>query len=430
MTDLNQIVDIQISRTTEAVSRASFSIPCFIASHTRFSERAREYTSLTAVAEDFPSTSSAYIAAQRYFGQQLVPTKIVVGRRQVDGVDGSITTVANSTAYTITVNEVAATITSDGSATAGEIVAALKVAVDALAVTGLTFTDNLDGTFDLDITAGTAWSVTSTANITLANKAATETWADTIEAVQLANDSWYFLSVDSHVQADAEAIAAVIQTKKKLFGMSTAASAVRTSATTDVASVLKAAGYDRSFGLWNALADTAFPEAGWIGSQAQATPGSNTWAFKNIVGATPDKHTGTQSGYLAGKNISTYEALGGVNRTVGGKTFAGEFIDVMVLVDWTESRIQEGVWQVLANSTKVPYTNQGLSQIEAVIRRVHAEGVRNGGFDPDRPPVIIMPDATTVDSNLKATRTLEGVTFTFYLSGAVHTVAIRGTVAL
>lgn len=429
MSQLEDIVDIQISRETEAVSRASFSIPCFIASHTAFSERAREYSSITGVAEDFATTSSVYKAAQKYFGQQLTPTKIVVGRRQVDGVDGSVATVANSTVYTITVNGTAASVTSDASATAIEIVAALKLAVDALAVTGLSFTDNLDGTFDLDITAGTAWSVKATANLTLTAKAAAETWADTISAVQLVNDSWYFLSIDSHDVADIAAVAADIQAKKKLYGFATDQASVRTSATTDIFSTLKLASYDRSFGLWNA-ADEVYPEAGWIGSQAQATPGSNTWAYKNISGATPDVQSDTHTGYLMSKNANTYETLGGVNRTVNGKTCKGEFIDVMVLVDWTQSRIKEGIWQILANSPKIPYTNQGLSQIEAVIRRVHAEGVRNGGYDPDRPAVIVMPDATTVDANLKAARSLEGVTFTFYLSGAIHTVAVRGTVAL
>lgn len=430
MTDINDIIDVQISRETEAVSRASFSIPCFISSHTRFEERAREYSSLEGVAEDFPTTSSTYKAAQRYFGQQITPTKIVVGRRQIDGVDGEIATVANSTVYSITVNGDAASITSDADATALEIVAALKTAVDALAVTGLTFTNNLDGTFEITITAGTEWSVVSSANVTLTAQAATETWADTITAVQDANNTWYFLSVDSHVKADVEAIAEDIQAKKKLFGTSTATAAIRTSSTTDVASVLKAAGYDRTFGLWNAAADTVFPECGWIGSQAQATPGSNTWAYKTIAGVTPDSYSETQTGYVNGKNINTYETLGGVNRTNNGKTFQGEYIDTMVVVDWTQSRMKEGIWQILANSPKVPYTNSGIAQVEAIIRRVHAEGVRNGAYDPDRAPVIVLPDAATVDANLKASRALEGVSFTFYLAGAIHTVAIRGVVAL
>lgn len=430
MTVLSEIVDIQVSRETEAVSRASFSIPCFIASHTRFSERAREYTSLDGVGEDFPSTSNVYIAAQRYFGQQIVPTKIVVGRRQVNGVDGLVATVANSTAYTITVNGDAATITSDADATALEIVAALKVAVDALAVTGLTFTDNLDGTYDIDITSGTAWSITASANLTLTNKASTELWPDTIDAVRAVNDTWYFLSADSHADADILAIAGEVQTLRKMYGFSSSSASAKTSSTSDIFSQLKALSYDRTFGLWKADADTAYPECGWIGSQAQATPGSNTWAFKNIVGTTPDTLTATESGYLAGKNANTYETIGGVNRTTNGKTAQGEYIDVMVLVDWIEARMQEGIWFVLANTPKLPYTNAGLSQLEVQVRKVLAEATRNGGLDPDRPPVIIVPDATTVSPALKAARSVEGITFTAYLAGAVHKVTIRGVVAL
>lgn len=430
MSTLTDFVDIQVSRETEAVARASFSIPCFIASHTRFSERAREYTNLDGVGEDFPSTSSVYIAAQRYFGQQIVPTKIVVGRRQVDGVDGSVATVANATAYTLTVNGTAATITSDSSATAAEIVAALKVAVDALSVTGLTFTDNLDGTFDLDITAGTAWSVKASANLTLANKASAELWPDAIDAVRAANDTWYYLSTDDHTDAGILAIAGEIQTLRKQYGFSTSAAAAKTSSTSDIFSQLKALSYDRTFGMWKADANTAFPECGWIGSQAQAVPGSNTWAFKNIVGTTPDVLTATESGYLRGKNANTYETIGGVNRTTNGVSAQGEYIDVMVLVDWIESRMQEGIWFVLANTPKLPYTNAGLSQLEVQVRKILSEATRNGGLDPDRAPVIIVPDATTVSPALKAARSVEGITFTAYLAGAIHKVTIRGVVAL
>ena len=178
-------------------------------------------------------------------------------------------------------------------------------------------------------------------------------------------------------------------------------------------------------------ADAAnFPECGWIGSQAQAVPGSNTWAFKNIVGALPDKLTATQTGYAVAKNAGTYETIGGVSRTTSSKTCQNERIDTMVVVDWTESRMQEGLWFVLANSAKVPYTNQGISRVEAQVRKVLAEGIRNGAYADSPAPTITVPDASSVSSALKATRTLEGVTFTAVLAGAIEKVVIRGTVSV
>lgn len=427
MTQIKDIIDIQITRETRAVSRASFSIPCFIASHTAFSERAREYSDLVGVAEDFATTSNVYKAAQKYFGQQVVPTKIVVGRRQINTVTGT-PVVANNTAYTVTINGTDYTYTSDADATANEIVAGLDTAVGALA--GFTFTDNLDGTFTVGPTvAGTAWSLSATANIALANTAAVETWADTINAVQAVNDSWYFLSTDDHTDAGIQAIAADIQAKDKLYGFSSSDTNILTVATTDIFSVLKALSYDHSFGLYSADA-ASFPECGWIGSQAQAVPGSNTWAFKNIVGALPDTLTSTQTGYAKAKNVNTYETIGGVSVTTSGKTCGSEYIDVMVGVSWTRSRMQEGIWFVLANSAKVPYTAAGISQIETQVRKVLAEGIRNGLYTSNPAPVITVPNAATVDTNLRATRTLDAIEFEVRLAGAIEKVIVRGKISV
>src|ERR1700745_1324843 len=115
MTQLSDILNIQITRETAPVSRASFSIPCFIASHTNFSERARVYANFNAVEEDFKGNTVVLAAAEGFFSQQVKPTQVVIGRRQVHTVNGSIGTVANSTAYTLTVDGTDFTITSASS---------------------------------------------------------------------------------------------------------------------------------------------------------------------------------------------------------------------------------------------------------------------------------------------------------------------------
>lgn len=428
MTKITDIIQINITRETRAVSRASFSIPCFVASHTAFTERAREYTSLTAVAEDFSTTSKVYKAATQYFGQQVVPQRIVIGRRQIDEVTGT-PTVANSTVYTVTINGTAYTYTSDVDATALEICAGLDIAVGA--ATGVVFTDNLDGTFKIAPTVvGTAISIKATANIALVNTAATETWADTITAVRGANDSWYYISTDDHTDAGVQAVAAVIQAVDKLYGFSSAETDILTNATTDIFSILKGLTYDHSFGLYSATADTEFPECALIGSQAQAVPGSNTWSFKNLVGVTPSTISDTQTGYAISKYVITYETIGGVSATTRSQTCGAEYIDVMVGVSWTRSRMQEGIWFVLVNSAKVPYIQSGISQIETQVRKVLAEGIRNGLYTSNPAPVIIVPDAATVDANLRATRTLDAIEFEVRLAGAIEKVIVRGTVSV
>lgn len=430
MTVLTDIVQVNISRETQAVSRAAFNIPMFLAEHTNFSERSRTYTSFTALAEDFPSGSSVYEAGLRYFGQELVPASVVIGRKQINGVDGSVATVANSTQYSVTINGVTVAITSDGTATAIEIVAALKAAVDAETdITGVTFTNNLDGTFDVDVVvAGGEWSITASSNLTLVKKASVETWANALTAVEFSNSQWIALNAETHLDADILELAEAIEAREKVYITSTSSSAVKTSSTTDVASQLKSLGYQKTAIMWKADADENFPECAWTAYQIQPTPGSNTWAYKTLTGTSVDKLTGTESTNLKAKNVNTYENIGGVNATVGGVMCGSEFIDVMVGVLWLTARMRERIWFRLVNTSKIAYTQAGVSIIEAEVRAQLQEGIRNNFLADSPAPVITVPDVLAVDPNLRASRTLEDLSFEARLAGAIHFVKISGKV--
>jgi hypothetical protein len=330
MTVLTDIINVQISRETQAVSRAAFNIPLFLAEHTAFAERTRTYTSFAALAEDFRSGSSVYEAGLRYFGQELVPQSIVIGRKQIDGVDGLVATVSNTTEYSVTINGVKVAITSDSSATAIEIVADLKAAVDAQAlITGVTFTDNLDGTFDIDaVVPGSDWSVKASTNLTLTKKASVESWSDALTAVEASNNQWIALNAENHTDAVILELAEAIEAREKVYITSTSSAAVKTAVTTDVASQLKDLGYQKTALMWKADADQNFPECAWTGYQIQPLPGSNTWANKTLTGTSVDKISPTETVNLRNKNVNTYEFIGGVNATTGGKMSGGEFVDL------------------------------------------------------------------------------------------------------
>ena len=213
MAQLDEIISFTITEGTSAIAVEAFNIPMFLVNTTRFSERAREYTSLTAVAADFPSTHNAYIAAQKLFGQDTAPDKIIICRRQSDGVDGSVATVANSTLYSLVVNGITVSYTSDSSATALEIIAGLKSDFDTkksanAVMSNVTMTDNLDGSFDIDAIAASAWSVIPSTNLTLVNKTPSESWIDALNAVEAENDTWYVFMCEDHTDATILALAA------------------------------------------------------------------------------------------------------------------------------------------------------------------------------------------------------------------------------
>ncbi len=435
MTTLSDILNINISRQTAAVQLASFAVPAIIASHTMWKDRARVYTSAASVLLDFPAGGIVYKAAQDVFSAPQAPTQFVVGRRQVDSVNGSVTTATQGAVYSITVDGTVFSYTAPASPTPTSVVTALIGLYNATPVTGVTATDHLNGTFTIGVSVlGTAWSIVSSSTVTLTNVTPTETWPTAISSVYAANNLWYCFGTDSHLVADIEAIAAVAETMKVLYGYSTQDPTVGTTSTTDIASVLKASSYTRTFGLWNATADTNFPEFSWIGAACTATPGSNTWAYKALAGIPVDTLSETFTTYASapttGKNISTYETIGGLNVTVGGYVASGEFIDVMIFVDWLQSTMKSRLFFRLANAPKIPYTSSGATALEAEIRGVLNDGITAGGLSSSPAPTVFMPLVSGVSNTLKATRTYSGITFNATLAGAIHYVGISGTVTI
>jgi hypothetical protein len=427
MTVLTDIIEINISRETAAVAQTNFNVPLFISAHTKFAERARSYSSLTAVADDFAPTDSAYIAAQKLFGQVLTPSRIVIGRRLVPSSTVSISTTAAGT-YTMTINDVPFGFVATGSSTAIQIATGLKAAYQVTPVADVTVTDNLDGTLTIASTVG--YSLEVSTNMSQADSPSTESWVTSVTSVTTVDNSWYALAIESHVEADVLAVAAQVEGMKKVFGTSSQALDTKTTSTTDTFSKLKALGYQRTFGVYSATADTQFPECAWIGFQLQEQPGSNTWAYKALSGVTVSVLSDTESTNLHNKNATTYEEVGGLNSTIGAKMFGGEWIDVIIFVDWLEARMKERLWSRMVNSKKIPFTAAGAAIIEAEIRGQLNDGIRVGGLAPSPAPTVSVPDVLTLSTNARAQRIFEGIKFEARLAGAIHFVKIRGTVTV
>ena len=428
MTRLTDIIEINISRETAAVAQTNFNIPLFISAHTNFKERARVYSSLLDVAEDFASTDTAYIAAQKFFGQALVPSNIVIGRRQIPGATVNVGAVTTGSSYVLTINDVAFSHVALVSDTAIEIAAGLKTAYDVTPIAGVTVVDNLDGT--LTITSSVDWSLKVSSNLTKAAQPSTESWQDAGTAVSAENNTWYAATIESHLTTDVLAFAGWIETQKKIFGTSSAALDIKTSATDDLFSQLQDLGYQRTFGIWSATADTQYPECALIGYQLQEQPGSNTWAYKTLSGVTVSSLTPTEATNIKAKAGSTYEYVGGLNSTIGAKMFGGEWIDVMVFVDWLQARMTERLWFRMANSKNIPYTAAGAAILESEIRAQLNDGIRAGGLDNSPAPSVKVPDVLAVSPNLRAQRIFEGIKFEARLAGAIHFAKISGTVTV
>ena len=427
MTKLTDYYNIQVTQSTSAVTRKDFKTLAFISEHAVFSERYRLYSSVDSLLEDgFTEDSVEYKAATRAFGQKNVPSYVVFGRKQVPSVNGAITTLTNNYTYTLTVSGTEYTFTSDANATAIEVVAGLKAAYDLNPKTSITFTDNLDGTFD--VASSVDWSITSGNGITLTNGTSTESWVDAINALKRANKDWFGLTVSTRDGGEQLAIAEYMESDTRFFYAATNDAVAPTSGTTDIGSVLAGIDANHTAVFFHTKADEQYPDVALMAYQLQEEPGTSDWAPKELFGVTPDVFTDTESNYLKGKNYTTFEEINGISTTHGCKTAGGEWVDRIIGVMEYVARLQEDFWSTTVNSKKVPYTNEGASVFRAIIMSENQRGIAKSFIAPTPAPVIYMPDVLSIDSNTRMQRRYEGIKISWRLAGAIRFVGVSLTV--
>jgi len=432
---LSDIVNVQITRQTAAVSRAGFGTLLVVGAHKRFNDRVKFYSTLTAMADDFEATDKEYIAASDFFGQSPTPTQIAVGRRKVDDPVGvAVSDVENDTDYDIYINGTKFSFTSDSDATAAEIAAGLVAAVNA-GSEPVTATDDADGTFTLSAdVSGTAYTLKIDSKCTQEAFTITETIGTTMNAIVDESDAWYGIVLTDRTQATVELMAAWAETRTKVFGTASAdANIPDTTAAADattIAATLKAASYARTFVFYHSLAATEFIDAALFGKILTQDPGSYTAKFKTLSSVSVDTLTDTQVTNIRAKNCNYYTEVGGVNITQEGVVSEPEFIDVIIFVDWLQSDMTSNIFSKLVNLPKVPFTDSGIGVVEAEVRASLNRGIDRGGLADDPAPVISVPKAADVSTVDKAARTLPDVTFSATLAGAIHKVEVSGTVSL
>lgn len=356
----------------------------------------------------------------------------------------SVLDASPNTLYEVIVNGVTLQYTSPNSVTSNEqIAAALTLLINAAEPqTGVNCGDNLDGTISLasvDSTKTMTIQVTPfimqyVTGMIVEPLTPSESVTDSLNAIQAVDDTWYALACTDRTSATVQSIAAWIEPQVKIFGTASSDPNIINQSvsvdTTSIAAILKNAGYVRSFVIYHQDADSEFVECAWFGNCLPLVPGSETWAFKTLAGVAYSTLSTTQENNAFAKNCNTYEYVGGFGITQKGTVAVGEYIDIVRGVDWLTSTIQNYVYSVLVNNPKVPYTDSGITSIEAQVLRALSQGISNNFIANDPAPVVTVPKAANVSSADKAARILRNVTFTATLAGAIQAVRITGTVSV
>lgn len=255
---------------------------------------------------------------------------------------------------------------------------------------------------------------------------------------------WYALCTLYNSSAYVEAAATWVESNQKLYPVACCDTTDATAGTGPLAT-LAAAAWARAAGFFHPR-PFEFADAAEMGRWLNITPGQDNWRLKTLAGLTTGWGNGLQysasqlanlcapPGGSGGSNANYYYLLAGLNVVGGqGMVAAGEFIDVVRFIDWWVAQVGQGEANLLIQNEKIPYTDQGIGLVQAVVAAANEAGIAAGGIDPGSPPGIpppsvTVPTAGSVSPSNRATRQLNNVNTSWTLAGAINKLTVNAVV--
>ena len=483
MSDIDQIITVNITRDSSTISQVGFGTACLAGYFPTsvFSERARTFSSLQGMLDvGFTVSDPLYSMASNHLAQNPRPPEFKIGRRvgapqQV--LEITPTDVEVGSVHTVTVagyKNVAFTARGDSGNSVADTVSYTVVTSD----TATLICDGLRAAFaalngaagqDGDFTEGGTATLTITAdNTTMDGMLFGVTYvqggvatgvddntpnpavkiATDLAAINTYDSDWYALCIDSNSSDEitgaataAEGASDWVESNTKIFVCQTQDPAVANVApasdTTSIAALLEAAGYDRTM-LFFQRNNMDRVDTSMLGVALPSDPGSINWAYKELASVSAQSLTIAQMSNLmgsiasptGGKNVNTLTALAGVNITRYGRVSSGEWIDNIRYSDFLAARIQERVYGTLISTPKVPMTDAGISVVVNEIIGQLDHGIAVGALTDDPYPSVTAPRASEISAADRGNRFLDDITFRAVFAGAVNYVAIDGHIAL
>ena len=443
------VVNVSISLQATTPQAAGFGEVCIAASDcpAGFTERLRHYvgtgpTCLAQLVTDgFATSDATYLAASAVMAQSPSPLGFAVGRlvhKPTQKFTITPTYVAGKV-YTVYVNGVAASFT--GVTNLAATCTGIASAITALSVADITADGSSGTTVTIVHTTAGKWTRIRLNDPTIMSVVMDATdaggssgIADDLAAIALYDNTWYGLNLDTIGSAAIIAAAAAwVESNAKLLitqTMDQPCADLALSSGSDIMQTLKTAAYTRTATLYT-HDNGNFAGCAWWGARAPKAPGSENWMFAVLAGVSATPLTGTQTTHLDSKYGNYYTPYGGYNITFNGRVASGQFIDNIRGIDWLTSIIFTAELALaVTTGNKIPFTDEGIAQVESVLRACLTQAVGAGFLATSPAPTVIAPKASSVSAANKSNRILPGVTFTATTAGAIDQINIVGTVNL
>lgn len=453
MANIDHFVQVTVSKTSASVTQQGFGRPLWLGQvstsiiPSRFAVFSSPSELLTAGAL---VTDPVYLWAQTLQGQDFSPTDFAVGRRGPGTAQVETITIdtADVGVWPYVLDGVTYSYTADGDDTELTIAQGL---MDLIAADDASLTANGNsvivpgGTLVSAEFTSTAWvagegfvlgtlvppgSGAVTIVATTANSAA-ESITTALEAVKAENDEWYGLNIESRQDADILLANTWVASELKVLVVQSSDADILTTAGGDIGSQLGATSNKRT-NLRYHFKPKQFQDAAMLGRALAAkldeANGQITWYAKQLGVVFVNPLNTTQLTNLVTNNADTYVFTKGRGVTWTGASVQGEFMDVQTTLDWTQSRIGERIFAIIATTpTKLPFSDAGIASVKAEALGLLREGVTNGHFlgdDPDFPRVSV-PKSTDVSTADRNARILRNVLGEAIIQGAIHQVIVQ-----
>lgn len=480
--EITEFADVSISVSPVGVLSGNFGILGFLAVATDLAvvgkeithaERYRAYQGLASVGDDWQATSEVYKAATAFYGQTPQPKDFTVlmayeAAQAAILVGGGSDTVVELQAITagtldITIDGVLEEAVAldfsgdaDYDAVAATVEAALLVAGSSATCThnGLQFlvTSATTGITSLiSFATGTAADALGLMQHqgAIADGIAAETPVDALAANLTAGVSWVGTVTDKKFRdvlsgaagTTTLEVASWCEGAKKIFCNTTNDLTVLSSViTSDIASVLKSATLRYSLTTFSKN-QSLYPSASVFGRAAsvnfESIGSTITLNLKQMPGVTAEDLTPGEFAILKSKYASAVVKIGKtVNAYTDSRMASGSWLDTTHGLLWLEDRCETDLFNLLyVNSTKIPYTQEGINIVIGRLEKSLEAAIRNGlaapGYLPDGtflPKGYIIESVALGDvaSGDKGNRIYRGLSFKIVGAGALHEVVVSG----
>ena len=432
-------------------------------------ERIRQYSSMEALAGDFPS-GEINKAATVYYAQQPKPKFFMVGL--IDGTATAAKATGSSAPNLTSLQAITAggfSITIDGtlvvisavnrSSTTSylQVAAAVEAKLQVqLAGTQCDYDAGLGRFVITSPTTGATSTITvASADVSglaaglglitaaLVQGKAEESPTDALTQCEQFDNSFYGIALDSEYEDVTASLDAAVWTEarsKVFFNTTNDSDCLTPAAASTIAGQIKDASLKRTLSVYAPASGTyaGISVAGRAFTvNFEGTNTTITLMYKKLPTIPVAKISSSQKGHLDSINCNVFLDVGGTSFFAESKMADATFFDTVHGTDWLQNRIETDVFNLLYQSTtKVPYTDTGVSMIIQKVEQGLRQGVTNGLIAPGtttdgtyldlgyRIDYIPVSDVSTAD---KGNRIYRGITFIAVGAGAIHRVTITGS---